>query len=625
MAASGFLLPSLAVHAHEPVMSDNTTGDADGDLLVLSGRLLNTWGEGLLSHQVRDASLGKAHGGLICPACSFIHGRCADAIQPLMYLAGRTGDRRYREAALLLYEWMENNVSMPDGSWVNEVTVSDWKGITVFTVIMLAETLIHSGNLLDKKTRGQWEARLNKGAEFIYKDFTIKTGNINYPVNGAYALALTGHYFKEQRFMDRGKELASSVMDYFTPNSKFLFGEGHPVKEPSAKKCYSVDLGYDVEESLPALVMYAQLTGDKVILETVLASMRTHMEFLLPDGGWDNSWGTRNFKWTYWGSRTTDGCANAYARMGAYDPRFYGVALANMKLLSSCTYDGLLHGGPHYHLAGAAPCIHHTFSHAKVLASLLAGKEGIKINVPEKGLPRAGAYGVKSFPDIATWLIAKGGWRATVTGYDVEYLMTSGHATGGALTLLWHEALGPVVTASMTSYQLVESFNMQRDKSEGNSCLTPRFEMVTGDRLFTNIHDLTAVISVEERDGLVLCKTRSVLRDKEQSAGDIAVNVQVDYTFGDGLVKLHANAGSADVSGLRFILPLIAAGPEVVKVLSPRELTIQKQQGILRVRSNVDFTLPSTAAGRIFNFVPGMQALPLEFSGRDVEVELSLG
>jgi hypothetical protein len=31
--------------------------------------------------------------------------------------------------------------------------------------------------------------------------------------------------------------------------------------------------------------------------------MDTHLEFMLHDGAWDNSWGTRNFKWTYWGNR----------------------------------------------------------------------------------------------------------------------------------------------------------------------------------------------------------------------------------------------------------------------------------------------------------------------------------
>ena len=44
------------------------------------------------------------------------------------------------------------------------------------------------------------------------------------------------------------------------------------------------------------------------MLDQTVAALRTHMEFMLPDGAWDNSWGTRNYKWSWWGSRTSDGC-----------------------------------------------------------------------------------------------------------------------------------------------------------------------------------------------------------------------------------------------------------------------------------------------------------------------------
>jgi hypothetical protein len=86
------------------------------------------------------------------------------------------------------------------------------------------------------------------------------------------------------------------------------------------------------------------------------------MEFMLPDGAWDNSWGTRNFKWTWWGSRTSDGCHPAYRLLADRDPRFAEVSRRNLALMAACTHDGLLYGGPHYRAAGYAPCIHHTFS-----------------------------------------------------------------------------------------------------------------------------------------------------------------------------------------------------------------------------------------------------------------------
>lgn len=51
-----------------------------------------------------------------------------------------------------------------------------------------------------------------------------------------------------------------------------------------------------MEESLPALLQYAQLEDDKEVWDLTVKTMRNHLEFMLLDGAWDNSWGTRNNK-----------------------------------------------------------------------------------------------------------------------------------------------------------------------------------------------------------------------------------------------------------------------------------------------------------------------------------------
>lgn len=119
-------------------------------------------------------------------------------------------------------------------------------------------------------------------------------------------------------------------------------------------------MGYNVEETIPSLVGYALVTGDKEALDIMEKTMKVHIEFMLPDGAWDNSWGTRNFKWTYWGSRTSDGCQAGFAALADRDSRFYTAALKNLELLSACTHGGLLYGGPHFRSHGQPPCIHHT-------------------------------------------------------------------------------------------------------------------------------------------------------------------------------------------------------------------------------------------------------------------------
>ena len=74
----------------------------------------------------------------------------------------------------------------------------------------------------------------------------------------------------------------------------------------------------------------ALMVNDRELLSIVERSMNTHLEFMLPDGAWDNSWGTRSFKWTYWGGRTSDGFMGGYYAMacassgvpGGYSPQY---------------------------------------------------------------------------------------------------------------------------------------------------------------------------------------------------------------------------------------------------------------------------------------------------------------
>src|SRR5690606_3094321 len=148
-----------------------------------------------------------------------------------------------------------------------------------------AESLAHFGSILDADTRSAWRRRLKRAMDFIYTDFTIGTGNINYPATATYALALAAELFGEARYLEQARHLAAQLLAYFTPHDRFLFGEGKPGHEPSQGGCYSVDLGYNVEESLPALLLYARMAGDQTMMDAVHASVRTHLEFLLPDGG----------------------------------------------------------------------------------------------------------------------------------------------------------------------------------------------------------------------------------------------------------------------------------------------------------------------------------------------------
>jgi len=217
---------------------------------------------------------------------------------------------------------------------------------------------------------------------------------------------LLGTLLDIPRFRERGQMLAHQGLKFISPKDGFIYGEGTPLYEASKKGCFSIDLGYNVEETLPSLALYGLLNRDEEVLDAVTRSLQTHMEFLLPDGGWDNSWGTRNYKWTYWGSRTSDGCQPAYALLAGRDQRFYRAALKNTQLLEQCTHDGLLHGGPHYLTHHVPPSVHHTFCHIKALTTILdhgipgSGSNGTSAagnGTPGSGkLPRESSYGSRS-------------------------------------------------------------------------------------------------------------------------------------------------------------------------------------------------------------------------------------
>jgi hypothetical protein len=328
------------------------------------------------------------------------------------------------------------------------------------------------------------------------------------------------------------------------------------------------------------------------------------------------------------GSRTSDGCQPGFALMADKDPVFYKAALMNTKLLEACTHDNLLYGGPHYVNHGILPCVNHTLGHSKALTTILIKQDIIKHALPDKDLllPRERKYGVKTFRDINTWIISKGNWRGTITGLDQEYSMKSGHPTGGALTMLWHSKTGPLVVGSMNQYQLVEPFNMQRDKDAFSMSLTPRFEAEVDHKIYSNINDLKAQIDFSQDDTEIKFETRSHLVDEDQknipwTAGACEIN----YSFKDDAAIIRAKRLSANVNEvLKYFLPIVSCREEKITIVSGHQLEIHKPNGIVTIEANIPIKMLNMGNDRIFNFVPGMEAIALELTGNEMEITISV-
>jgi hypothetical protein len=630
VATGAALCPEQALGASQ-ANGSTSPGDRPEANANLYSELLTNWCDGMVARQVTAIHDRALYGGILCPACALIHGRCADAVYPLLRVARTTGEAKYLDAALLAYEWSEQ-VSRPDGSWVNDVNFSSWKGITVFHTIALAEAIKHHGSLLDNKTRQRWTERVVQAAKFLDGFMNIETGNINYPVTSAFCFAVVGQMLQDSHYLDRARRIGHEALDYFTPNG-FLVGEGHPLNGVTVKRCRPVDLGYNVEESLPSLAMYALVMDDKPVLEQVIVALRTHMEFMLPDGAWDNSWGTRNYKWSWWGSRTSDGCHPAYVLLAQFEPRFREAALRNLELMAACSHDGLLYGGPHYFAHDDLPCIHHTFTHAKALATVL-DRGGADVQPSARlSLPRDEPYGLKTYPENGTRLASIGDWRATVTEYDWDYVehvqagggSAGGHVTGGALSMLFHYVLGPVLTASMTQYQLIEMSNQQVHQDYPHMELTPRVEC-SGDRIYSSVTDFEAALAADATSEQIVFNARGRLMTPEhQPAPGDGIQYHLIYRFSEASVEVVATADGNVNGPLRFILPVISLHDEAVERIDSKTVQIVKRNGKLLIRTDSARGFEALPEQRTFNLVPGFEAVPLVIAmstGDPVRIEL---
>jgi hypothetical protein len=360
------------------------------------------------------------------------------------------------------------------------------------------------------------------------------------------------------------------------------------------------------------------------------------MEFMLPDGAWDNSWGTRNYKWSWWGSRTSDGCHPAYVLLAGHDPKFREVAERNVELMAACTHNGLLYGGPDYFAHGDLPCIHHAFTHAKSLATVL--DRGDKNPTPARrvSLPREDARGLKSYPEIGTHLAAIGDWRATVTEYDWDYVehvqagggaSGGGHVSGGAMSLLYHRRLGPILTSSMTKYQMIEISNQQAFLDKPHMPLTPRIEYAA-QQTYNSLSDFKAILKATGSAGSIAFDARGRLLTASRqpvASGDIGYHLA--YNLTDSAVEIIAYAsGTVSATGsLRFILPVVSRSSEAVEQADSKTIRIRKPGGTLTIRTGAAQGFEPVPKERTFNLVPGLECVALAVAmqpGQEIWIQI---
>lgn len=486
--------------------------------------LLKTWCDTLLEYRVSSFS-EHLDGTLLCPTCHVVHGRIADMAFPLALLYVKTGERRYLDNADRFIEWSDFCLSRPDGSWRNDANTS-WKGITAFSALAIGEALYSFGDNLPKDIYNKWMKIFVKLSDFINGPFKKMGKVINYYAGSACEQALAYRLTRDEKYLDAAHEYEAFCHTHFDAEGLF-YGEFMRIDTVTAKGCRYIDMGYNIEESLPLLVTYSILTGEHT--DFYREKLRAHLEFMLPDGAIDNSWGCRHNKWTWWGSRTSDGALEGLALV-CDDPMFAEACERVLSLYEKCTHDGLL-SLPMAHKAGEPTCLHHSFCHAKALAMLAVADN---ISATREALPCEKSDGIKFFQNGNLAVVSHKGWRATVSTIDTQY--ADGCENGGGSMTLLMKGTTPIFASTMRVYNPVEEFNMQHLRNADQTpCMTPRLVFEDGDNLLDKNAELKQLSPLE--------------------LGAKGDGWEIKYTFGDDVTITATSECAA-----KLVLPIIESG-----------------------------------------------------------------
>jgi hypothetical protein len=188
--------------------------------------------------------------------------------------------------------------------------------------------------------------------------------------------------------------------------------------------------------------------------------------------------------------------------------------------------------------------------------------------------------------------------------------------------MLWHEQAGIILAASMNEYQLYEANNMQQDTDPLSMCLTPRIELKEGGKLYMNIHDLTAIITIEQDKDTIIVHTSSRLVDKEQQPPPSGpVHCQVSYHFTENGVTLYFSYNS---EAAKIIVPVISPSTETFILLSDKKAQINRDKIRIQITANQPMKVLPVTGKRVFHFVPGLEAIPFCIEAQAARFEISV-
>ena len=549
-------------------------------------RLLKKWMDAMLEYRVENIKKPRLHGSFLCPACGLIHGRCFDAVLPYCYLYKYEKDEKYLTAAKELMDY-SSALKMDDGIYFNDFNVP-WFGISAFYADALTETLETAGDALPEELKKRIESEILSIGEAVRIRF-LKEGfypAINYFVSAISLMAKLYKMTNEQKYLDAALHFKGIVLNRITEDN-WLFGEGLDGKDKKTKKGFrAVDLGYNLDESYAFLIKAGRLLGDEELLELGIRLSKEALWFLLPDGAMDNSWGSRSAKWTYYGSRTSDGAGCLFALLKDI-PEMREAAARQIEILEKCTDDeGLLSGGAWYNQAEEPSCTHHLFSHAKALVAL--AESGINLE-RETALPLDDFEGTRSYPSAGVHIASLGDTYASFKESDLDYLNNKWYnPLGGNLSLLYSRKLSsPILAATQNTGALIEPKNMQGLKNgEAVKCKTPRID---SEGFGSNLSsEFEAKFDAENYSFETVGRL-------SKTNGELGAEYKMEFEILSDGCSIKATCSENG----KFILPLLLKPSETAGIGEENSLVLIRENGVVSVSSSGEIEVD--LKGRDFN------------------------
>lgn len=541
--------------------------------------LMKSWCDELLKTQLNMPTEPLLDGALLCPGCAVVHGRCADMVLPLVLLYRETKDEKYLTAAKKLIDWTEYNLLSEHNDYRNDLA-NRWKGTNIFTCLMLGETLHRFGDVLDKETFDKWDFIFRRCAAAAIGFCETVGPHINYNAGAAAMFAFAYNYTGEQKFLEQALKQEEFCHAHFDEQGLF-FGEGKPLDGTTAKGCHFVDMGYNLEESIPLLVQHAVWMKDNEKIDYYTKRAIDHLGFLLPDGAIDNSWGTRQNKWTYWGSRTSDGMHEGFVYITKENPVIAKAVRRNVELLENCTVDGRLYGGLMYHSANEPACIHHVFDKVKSFAVLYL-EMGDEFDACEDAVLPREVEGVRAYQNGYLYTVTKGDFVATVNACDT-HIYSGSETGGGAISMLWNKNYGAVMAATLNHFVTTEPMNMQIQRHvDEELCNTARIGRSDLDKTVELKVDGYSITATSEQNGF-----------------------EIRYDFCDDSVTLCIVSDKDS----EYVLPIVSQSGDSVKV-SDNEIIFKD---MLSVSFDGECAVTPEGEKRHFHPVGGFQYKHLTF------------